>query len=548
MQSRLIDRELERLFFERTSDLEILSKKIQFKLQTKATLKDISDDLLEIKNTYKMYSEIYLLSPENIKIACTGKILKDEKISSELLRRSVNESATIFGYSENDNISFVRSLRNKKGELIGTLVASVPVNYIRDMIKHISQSSRYNYLEHIELQTGSGQIIYSQNKMEPFRFLIMREHESIDLTQSGFHDNEEQMWVTTNSLETGSGNIDQKWILIVRAHKNEVYEEVKTQAIVSSIIFLIIIILFSILSYHLFGLIARPIENASKAVLEAGEGNFESINALKITDDEFGDLVKSLQTMNQRIVKLLGDLNESLKETKHQLDLRNEFILVVAHELRTPLTPVSFQVQFLKRLMEKEKFKGHPYEKELKNIYEISLKQLRELNDLINSLLDFSRISLGQFTYTFQLDTDLVLLLKKNIERYRNSFKVEIEEKLPASLKGHWDPTKIEIVINNLLSNAIHYGEGRKIEVEAYLYDPYTVRFTVKDHGIGIRPEDLERIFLKFERGVSFKNYGGIGLGLFLSRRIVEDHGGKIWVTSVAGVGTTFFVELPLSR
>lgn len=548
MQSLLIDRELERLFFERVSDIELLGKKIELRTKAREPISFIHEDILQTKNSYKMYDDVYLLSPGKIIVAGTKNIINAQKVPSVLIAKSESVPLTIFGYSSEGNaISFVKTLRDTQNKMIGTLIANVPISYIHDLLNQFS-NSRYNYLEHIELKTGNGQVIYSQNKKEPYRFFGPPEYESIDLTKAGFHDNEEQMWVTTHSLETGIGNIDQKWILIVRAHKDEVYQEARTQAIILFIGISIVIILFSIFSYQLFGFIARPIEKASKAVLEAGEGHFESINALKITNDEFGDLVRSLQTMNHRIVGLLDDLNKSLKETRHQLDLRNEFISIVAHELRTPLTPVSFQIQFLKRLMQKEKFKGHQYEKELKNIYEISLKQLRELNDLIDSLLDFSRISLGQFTYSFQLDTDLVLLLKKNIDRYRESFKVEIEEKLPESLKGHWDPTKIEIVINNLLSNAIHYGEGRKIEVEAYLYDPNTARFTVKDHGIGIRPEDLERIFLKFERGVSFKNYGGIGLGLFLSRRIVEDHHGKIWVTSVPGVGTTFYVELPLNR
>ena len=102
-------------------------------------------------------------------------------------------------------------------------------------------------------------------------------------------------------------------------------------------------------------------------------------------------------------------------------------------------------------------------------------------------------------------------------------------------------------LISNLLSNACKYGAGKPIEVSV---EPLAerARLTVSDHGIGIPTADLERIFQPFERAVSFRHYGGLGLGLYITRQVVEAHGGSIQVQSELGRGSTFVVELPLAR
>jgi signal transduction histidine kinase len=100
-------------------------------------------------------------------------------------------------------------------------------------------------------------------------------------------------------------------------------------------------------------------------------------------------------------------------------------------------------------------------------------------------------------------------------------------------------------VIANLLSNACKYGAGKPIRVEVGL-DGKLARLSVRDHGIGIAPADRERIFERFERAASARHYGGLGLGLYITRQVVEAHGGTIRVASHAGAGSTFSVELPL--
>jgi len=110
---------------------------------------------------------------------------------------------------------------------------------------------------------------------------------------------------------------------------------------------------------------------------------------------------------------------------------------------------------------------------------------------------------------------------------------------------GWWDRLRVEQVVSNLLSNAIKYGDGQPIVV-ALDQDGRSARLCVKDHGIGIAPEHHERLFARFERGVSRRQYGGFGLGLWITRQLVDAMGGRISVDSRPGQGATFSIVLPL--
>jgi signal transduction histidine kinase len=113
-----------------------------------------------------------------------------------------------------------------------------------------------------------------------------------------------------------------------------------------------------------------------------------------------------------------------------------------------------------------------------------------------------------------------------------------------SSIPGEWDRLRLEQVLTNLLSNAIKYGSGKPVHVQVR---SGTTRawVVVRDEGIGIQAEALERIFEKFERAVSAQHYGGLGLGLYVTRQIIESMGGGVRVVSTPGQGATFTVELP---
>jgi signal transduction histidine kinase len=117
----------------------------------------------------------------------------------------------------------------------------------------------------------------------------------------------------------------------------------------------------------------------------------------------------------------------------------------------------------------------------------------------------------------------------------------------PESQRGKWDRLRLDQIVTNLLSNAMKYGAGQPIEITV-AGSPDAVRLEVRDHGIGIAAEHQSRIFDRFERAVSGRNYGGLGLGLWIVRQIVDALGGSIRVRSAAGEGSTFVVELPRAQ
>jgi signal transduction histidine kinase len=128
-------------------------------------------------------------------------------------------------------------------------------------------------------------------------------------------------------------------------------------------------------------------------------------------------------------------------------------------------------------------------------------------------------------------------------EAQRGHYRLQLEASQP--VLGRWDPLRLDQVVTNLLSNAMKYGEGKPIEIAVWR-EAESALVRVRDHGIGIPLDQIDRIFGRFERAVSERAYGGLGLGLYIVRRFVEAHGGRVRVESREGEGSTFTVELPL--
>jgi signal transduction histidine kinase len=166
---------------------------------------------------------------------------------------------------------------------------------------------------------------------------------------------------------------------------------------------------------------------------------------------------------------------------------------------------------------------------------------------LVESLLDVSRLSVGKLELE-KSNVDLVPIVRQLVDNIRGHGEAvaNISVLGEPSLEGRWDRLRIEQVIDNLLGNAMKYGAGRPIEISVGRRDASAV-LVVTDHGMGVSPGDFERIFGRFERGVSLKHYGGLGVGLYVAKQITEAHGGTLLVKETPGGGATFVVELPLN-
>ncbi|MBF5045498.1 MULTISPECIES: PAS domain S-box protein [Myxococcaceae] len=233
-----------------------------------------------------------------------------------------------------------------------------------------------------------------------------------------------------------------------------------------------------------------------------------------------------------------------LEEAQAGVRLRDEFLSVASHELRTPVTSLQLQLQLLARAL----VAGSPEAERLGT----AQRQVARLAALIGSLLDVSRIAGGRLELQ-RAPADLSALVREALERLAPVFAeagCPVELQLPPGpVQGLWDVQRVDQVLVNLLSNAAKYGAGSPVQVRIDRVgecEAERVRVSVTDGGIGIAPEVLPRLFGRFERGVSDRNYGGLGLGLYISRQLAEAMGGSIAVQSEAGRGSTFTLELPL--
>ena len=234
------------------------------------------------------------------------------------------------------------------------------------------------------------------------------------------------------------------------------------------------------------------------------------------------------------------------EDLKLALALRDEFLSVASHELKTPLTSLKLQLQMLSREV-------RPAENILPNVAKlakslsVSTKQVDRITALVENLLDVTRIQAGKLGIKAE-ESDLSEALEDSLDRFGSLFadagcalKIMIEK----NISGSFDKSRIEQVFVNLLSNAIKYAPGEMIEISLSRKSEHAI-FSVKDHGPGISQDKQMTIFERFARATNSRDISGLGLGLFISKEIVEAHGGAIRVESELGQGASFIVELPL--
>jgi two-component system, OmpR family, sensor histidine kinase VicK len=246
------------------------------------------------------------------------------------------------------------------------------------------------------------------------------------------------------------------------------------------------------------------------------------------------DVTEQRQTEEER-ARLLREAQEAVR-------VRDDFLTIASHELKTPLTPLSLRLATLERRLER----GEPVDPAA---LRQARQQLLRLTSLINDLLDASRIESGGLALHPQptrLDALAEHVIHLTERLYDAEHRVHFHRPAqPMQVRG--DPYRLEQVIVNLLENALKYSpDGGPIHVSLEKRDSLAL-LSVRDPGIGIPADQQQHLFERYfrARNVSTKSYGGLGLGLYICRDIVERHGGRIWVESEVGRGSTFYVALP---
>jgi signal transduction histidine kinase len=224
------------------------------------------------------------------------------------------------------------------------------------------------------------------------------------------------------------------------------------------------------------------------------------------------------------------------------LCVREEFIQLASHELNTPVTSLLLNLEAaVSRLR-----RGQVKSEDMVRTATTAAQQARNVAQLVGDLMDFTQLEHDWLTLQPR-PIELTGLIRSLVERAKPKLdwaSCAVSLDLGPPITGSWDPLRIEKVVQKLLANAAKFGAGKPIEIKVERAGDLA-RVSIVDHGIGMDPSTQQRIFDRFARGVSAKHYGGLGLGLYVCRRLVEAHGGAIHVESKPGSGATFIVELP---
>ncbi len=294
---------------------------------------------------------------------------------------------------------------------------------------------------------------------------------------------------------------------------------------------------------HLRTLRGLAVKSIIATPLKDGDQTY-GVMVLSATENPFSDVdFRLAQLFAERLSMALVNARH-YSDAKAAIRARDDLLSVTSHELKTPITTLKLQLQIAQRLLRAGD--GEFPREKLAATVEGSIRQVNRLTSLIENLLDFSRQADGKIQFQFE-QVDLSGLMHETLDRLSEQIQAsrsEFTSKIAPGVTIDADPLRLDQVIVNLVTNALKYGERSPIDVSLENREDVAV-IEVRDKGMGI-PKDMQsRIFERFERGVSSQNISGFGLGLYITKQIVEAHQGRISVESDTGSGTAFRVEIP---
>jgi signal transduction histidine kinase len=526
-------------------------------------------------DTYNDYSSISIYNKTGIKIADNKGISIGENVSNEpffkkVIQGDIYRGSTLSNYlksSKENEILLSGPLYDKSGKVNGILLLSYPLN--TKIIEHVSTDSHSNL--RISLLSDDGKIIYSNydnsrslsnaGSASTFEYLPIYRliKNSNNIVESAiFNDtgspSGNSIFVAAKESSNNSQNPDSvqnKWYLVTSLDTQEAFKEVLNLR--NMFIFITVIVLsISIIALYIVvdRTISIPITKLKDAAIAMGKGILDIVITPPSTIDEIGELSSQFGKMRARIkarteeiMRKDKELETANEQLKMQGKLQKEFINIAAHELRTPIQPILGLSEVLRSKEEDEEKRG---------LMDIISRNAKRLHHLTEDILDTSKIE-SQSLKLNKEQFNINDLISNVVQDYRNQIKKDdnitllYESKNDINLFVKADRYRITQVISNLLNNATKFTKEGAVSVtlEKKKEDnQQEVLVSVKDSGTGIHSDILPRLFSKFATKAERE---GTGLGLFISRSIVESHGGRIWgENNIDGKGARFSFTLPL--
>ncbi|HEY6203746.1 MAG TPA: HAMP domain-containing sensor histidine kinase [Candidatus Limnocylindria bacterium] len=217
-----------------------------------------------------------------------------------------------------------------------------------------------------------------------------------------------------------------------------------------------------------------------------------------------------------------------------------DFFATTVHDLRSPLTSISGQVQLARRFIDKDSARE-------REALSLALAQVARMDRLLDELVDLSRVT-SRAAATEQVVFDVRVVVTDAIARHESGDATRVASQLgDESIEIRGDPERIGRILDNLLDNAAKYSQaGTPIDVSVRVVGT-GAQIRVEDHGVGIPADAQERLFTPYFRSSRTREVPGTGLGLHISRRIAEEHGGRLWLETSTEAGSTFCLALPLA-
>jgi signal transduction histidine kinase len=420
----------------------------------------------------------------------------------------------------------------------------------------------------VDLLSDQGLLIYSNNdqasvlkKKVTGLPIFYRLHNSSDRIESEITEEDPRGNGSGKTIFIGTnepGFLDYKgnnWSLVIGVSTEDAFKSVSLLRNQFILIAVVILSVSIVLVFIFARSISKPIIKLRDLTNEVSKGNFDiKVDIQKGADDELSQLSFSFENMRQTILARTKDVLRANEELRLKDRLKDEFINVAAHELRTPIQPILGLCEVLRSKIKKGQ--GIDRRGEEEQLLDVIVKNAKRLRGLAQEILDVTRIESKGFDLNLQ-KIDLVALLldvisdtKDQINKDSENLNLVLER---AASTGRNDPIfvtadkdKIIQAANNLLNNAIKFTKSGTISVKVSVNDQTNeVTVSIKDTGEGIDRSILPHLFTKF----SSKSFEGIGLGLFITKNIVEAHGGRIWAeNNPDGRGATFFFTLSISR
>jgi signal transduction histidine kinase/DNA-binding response OmpR family regulator len=363
-------------------------------------------------------------------------------------------------------------------------------------------------------------------------------------------------WIL-HQISVGNG-----WKVVTFQSEEEILRQAHKFYMMAAGLGLIVALLMAVLTTQFLNRHLAPVQELIRAAAGLAEGHWDR-KVPEHGDDEISLLGRTFNQMAARLKEAYGDIEEKVRLRTMQLERTNEalrgarsaaegankakgeFLAVMSHEIRTPLNGIIGMTG----LLQETKLTADQRE---------AVETIRScgdgLLDIINDILDFSKIEAGRLELEKvpldirQCVEDVLDLLAKKASEKKLNLAYVIEKGTPVTLTG--DVTRLRQILVNLVGNAVKFTEKGEVVVEIRSTPKkgknHEYLFKVRDTGIGIEPERLHRLFQPFSQvdATTTRKFGGTGLGLAICRKLIEHMGGRLWVESTPGMGSTFFFTL----